>query len=126
MLRTLTLKSQLKFSKLSDYTIEQIFQIKKEQNLRWIYYNSSNINFVPEVLEMLGITHTIEKPGVDREYWETNKTTFLKPREKQELTVAQASFFKHIGNKTKRNKTNQVDRLTGMSKEALMHKNRKK
>lgn len=68
LLRTLTLKSCLKFGKYFDICINSIFNaygITGIKYLRWVYYNSSMINFNDEILYKLGITSDIriDKPG---------------------------------------------------------------
>lgn len=126
MLRTLTLKSQIKFGKFADYTVQQVIQIEKTNYLCWVYYNSSNITFIPEILESLGITYLIAKPGVDKEYWKDNGSQFDKPVEKKEVSIKEAVFFKKKGERTKRSKHLQLNRLTHESKSDLMHRNRTK
>ena len=68
LLRKLTRKSTLNFGKYADYTVDQVLTknpIDGINYLVWVYYNSSNISFVDEILLQLGITeeNRIEKPG---------------------------------------------------------------
>lgn len=73
-LRTLTLKSKLKFGKFFDYTVMECLFIKNQYRyIAWCYYNLSNISFDEEVLNIVGIEHLIDKPGKDVEYFETHK-----------------------------------------------------
>ena len=75
-LRTLTLKSKLKFGKFHDYTVKECLFIKNQYRyIVWCYYNLGNISFDNEVLEIIGIDidHRIEKPGKDVKYFEDNK-----------------------------------------------------
>ena len=67
-LRTLSFKSTMKFGKWHDLTVQNIidvYQIKGLEYLTWCYYNNSNISFLPEVLDKLGINQQLEiiKPG---------------------------------------------------------------
>jgi hypothetical protein len=59
----------LGFGKYADMSIHQIFSLRKKQYLRWIYYNSSKITFIEEILLAIHIypKRRIEKPGVDPE-----------------------------------------------------------
>ena len=68
LLRTLTKKSQLKFGKYADLTVDQVITLYGAQGLRyldWVYYNCSNISFCDELLSELAITgdFKIIKPG---------------------------------------------------------------
>lgn len=69
LLRTLALKSKLGFGKYPDYRIEQLIALRKQPYLRWLYFNASNISFMPEILLMIGLLEKefIPKPGVDRD-----------------------------------------------------------
>ena len=69
-LRTLALRTPLKWgNKFPTKTIQEIIDEHKTGYLRWIYYNIKHMNFMPEVLEALGITeeYVIEKPGTNPE-----------------------------------------------------------
>lgn len=65
LLRTLTLKSQLKFGKNSELTVQEYLDLRNERELIQMYYNLSKINFNTEVLELLKINaeDQIPKPG---------------------------------------------------------------
>lgn len=67
-LRKLTKKSTLKFGKWSDLTIGNLIKIEKPY-LRWVYFNSSNIDFMDDVLTEIEIPteFKISKPGKDEE-----------------------------------------------------------
>lgn len=127
MLRTLTLKSELKFGKFADYRVEQILQIKKFDYLVWVYFNSSNITFMPEILQTLGITHLINKPGVDKDYYEKYRKLQIEEfkSNRQVLTVEQASFYKHKAKKNHQHQIIQSDKQRHLSKADLMYKNRR-
>lgn len=73
LLRTLTLKSRLKFGKFGDYTVKDIFTKKKQDYLAWAYYNLSKITFIDSVLNEIGIDkkERIEKPGTNKELGKT-------------------------------------------------------
>jgi len=64
-LRTLTEKSKMGFGKYYDYTVGDLLKIDKNEYLQWVYYNSDMINFMPEILDKIGITDEfrISKPG---------------------------------------------------------------
>lgn len=119
MLRTLTLKSQLKFGKFADYRVEQMLQIEKHEYLRWVYYNSSNISFMPDILEIIGVTEFITKPGVARELFER------KPKERKVLTIAEASVIKHRMKKIHKVQIVQCDKVRHSTRANLMASNRK-
>ena len=68
LLRTLTLKSPLRFGKFYDLTVNDILNsqgVKGSKYLTWVYYNCDMINFCDEILYILGITekNEIKKPG---------------------------------------------------------------
>jgi len=71
LLRKLTKKSTLKFGKYKDYTVEHLFGMKKQIDLTSIYFKLSNITFVDEILDELGITENfrIEKPSKNEELY---------------------------------------------------------
>lgn len=80
ILRKLSRKSTLNFGKYADYTVDQVLTqnpIDGINYLIWIYYNSSNISFIEDVLIQLGITadNRIDKPGKVHD-----KKTFYKYR----------------------------------------------
>lgn len=68
LLRTLAMKSVLRYGKYHDLTVEEVIRykgIKGFKFLTWAYYRSSNISFNQEILDILGITkeNEITKPG---------------------------------------------------------------
>lgn len=80
LLRTLTEKSTIGFSKLKNYTVDQALSMKKHHYLIDMYYNLGNISFSDDVLLKLNIypEDRIEKPGknpelgivVKKKYWD--------------------------------------------------------
>jgi len=72
LLRTMTMKSTLKFGKHADFTVGQLIALGRWGYLRWAYYNCSMINFTKEVLLEIGVYEDdeISKPGKDPEKWE--------------------------------------------------------
>jgi len=72
-MRTLALRTPLRFgSKFPDKTVQELIDIHKTGYLRWIYYNVQHMNFLPEVLNVIGISeeYVIEKPGTNPELGE--------------------------------------------------------
>ena len=75
LLRTLTLKSTLKFGKYADLTVQNIVDVMGVPGLIWLtwaYYNASKISFNQEILDILCITPDIQitKPGnVDKDVY---------------------------------------------------------
>ena len=72
LLRKLTEKSQMNFGKYFDCTAGQLLALKHHSYLRWVYYNMSNITFMDNILQEIGIMeeHKITKPGKDSEMGE--------------------------------------------------------
>jgi len=68
LLRTLTLKSALKYGKWHDQTVGQMINLRRQDYLIWMYYNSFKISFTDDILDAIGIgkNDRIEKPGVDK------------------------------------------------------------
>lgn len=71
--RKLAMRSQLKFGKFEFETVQNLISLGQQEYLKWAYYNMSNIDFLPDVKAAIGIDKDIEKPGVDKEYWEDYK-----------------------------------------------------
>lgn len=69
VLRKLTRKSLLKFGKYAEYRVGDLLKLCRHDYLRWVYYNSSNINFFDDILDELNITKEfiIVKPGKNSE-----------------------------------------------------------
>ena len=68
VLRKLTLKSQMKFGKYYDLTVGQIIDSMGTKGIKylvWVYYCSSKITFMDEILDELCILpeNRIDKPG---------------------------------------------------------------
>ena len=58
LLRTLTRKSTMKFGKYYDLTVQMILDSQGVRGLSWlcwVYYNADMINFMPDILEELGV-----------------------------------------------------------------------
>ncbi len=73
-LRTLTLKSKMGFGKFHDYTVKECLFIKNQYRyIIWCYYNLSNISFSEEILDIVGIERTLNKPAKDVVYYQENK-----------------------------------------------------
>jgi hypothetical protein len=84
-LRTLTRKSKLGFGKYQDYTMQELIDLGQFKILISVYYKLSSINFIPDILEEIGIVGdwVIQKPGIDKEkYLKFMDETYgpLKPR----------------------------------------------
>ena len=73
------MKSTLGFGKYHSDKIERL-TYKDKQYLRWVYYNSSNISFVDEVLGLLSITDKIPKPGTGVDPHTTETLTNLEKK----------------------------------------------
>jgi len=71
LLRKLTKKSKLKFGTYKDYTVEHLFGMRKQIDLTSMYFNLSNITFMDDILEELGITSEfrIDKPSKNNELY---------------------------------------------------------
>lgn len=65
LLRTLTLKSRLTEGKFSNQTVETVIAIDP-MYLWYVYYNTEKLTFVEEILQAVGITQRIKKPGIDK------------------------------------------------------------
>lgn len=77
LLRTLTRKSQLKYGHRHSQTVERVL-MERPYMLVFDYYNLSAINFTDDVLDELGITERIQKPGkVTKEDWQHIKVPFV-------------------------------------------------
>ena len=65
LLRTLTLKSQLKFGTFYSCTINVMLKRGRHDYLVWVYYNMNMINFTTDILDRLKIKNRelIKKPG---------------------------------------------------------------
>lgn len=64
-LRKMTRKSVMGFGKYEDSTVGHLIDYQKTPYLRWVYYNNSNIDFMPDVLDEIHIPeeYRIPKPG---------------------------------------------------------------
>lgn len=75
LLRTLAWKSSLGFGKYSDLSIQQIYDLRHTEYLRWCYYSINGISFNEDILRKIGILsdkfdYRIKKPGIDLEIHE--------------------------------------------------------
>lgn len=68
-LRTMARKSVFEGGTCDNCSVQQMLNLKAWKTLRWIYYNCSNISFLPDILDEIGITEEwrIAKPGTDKE-----------------------------------------------------------
>ena len=62
-------KSVFEGGSCDNCSVQQMLNLKAWKTLRWIYYNCSNISFLPDILDEIGITEEwrIAKPGTDKE-----------------------------------------------------------
>lgn len=65
--RKLAMKSRLGWGRYQDATVQDLIITGEQEYLIWVYYNMGMIDFLPEVLEAVGITDLIPKPGKDPE-----------------------------------------------------------
>lgn len=122
MLRTLTLKSQMKFGKYENHTVDQILTHipRGDEYLRWVYYNMSNISFMPDLLERIGAKTLISKPGKLPELHYHNEKVQEEPWSVQRRIASKA----HMKRKVKAQEVF-IDRIGGCgTKDKLCHKNR--
>ncbi|MFM2392780.1 MAG: hypothetical protein RLZZ546_762 [Bacteroidota bacterium] len=70
--RVLTMKSKLGFGKYGDSIIESIIKLEKHGYLRWVYFNYSGIDFMPEILDIIQIPleYRLVKPAKNSELLE--------------------------------------------------------
>ena len=111
LLRTLTLKSILKFGKHADIPIWKLIEGGTgKAYLSWVYYNCSMINFNEEVLILLRIRSEkrINKPGI-------NKEIFNERTKKIKKWQFATQGFKAIGKRKKAAK-NYLRRNANLSK----------
>lgn len=68
-LRTMARKSVFHFGKYMMSTVQQVLDLKAYRALRYYYYHCSNISFLPDILDEIGIPekYRIAKPGTDVE-----------------------------------------------------------
>jgi len=74
-LRTMTEKSIIGFGKFTDISVQNLIDMKKTREIRWIYFNCSLLSFKDNILDWAGITdeYRIEKPGTNKElYYQLN------------------------------------------------------
>ena len=66
-LRTMARKSVFDFGKYKSYTVQHVLDLNGHKALRYYYYYCSNISFMPDILDEIGITekYRIAKPGTD-------------------------------------------------------------
>jgi len=82
LLRTLTLKSILRFGKHAESSVQQIIDIDEINYLRRVYYHCSNITFIEDILILIGIREDerILKPGKNPELYKEILENILKSR----------------------------------------------
>lgn len=117
--RTLTLKSMLKFGKYEDLTIANIINLGKGSYLRWVYYNYSGIDFMPDVLDMIQIPldYRLEKPNKNPEMFDIVN----------DMAVEKHKFVYDISEELKEKRVKSMNILrtkkTNISKVSLVRKN---
>lgn len=108
LLRTLTLKSRLKFGRYYLLTVSTVFAKQKINYLIWVYYNMSKITFDSVVLKKLGIQRNqmIAKPGINKELGFIVNTKI------------KSNFSEHVKKKIKDNiRLEAKNRLKGMKED---------
>jgi len=107
LLRTLTLKSQLKYGYHAERKVsEMIISDHNKSYLVWSYYCLDKISFTDDILTLLGITEAdrIKKPGTDN-------SKHIKIRNKYTDWKSLKSLF------SKNNKTRSLEKLREMKKD---------
>lgn len=84
LLRTLTEKSRLGFGKYYYATVADLLAIHHTYYLISIYYTQANITFKDSILERLGISERIKKPGKKPELAVAKKSIYEILRENRE------------------------------------------
>lgn len=71
LLRKLSRKSILKFGQYSELTVQEIINLNKHKYLRWVYFNSSKIDFMEDILDEIRIPQNfrIDKPSKNSELY---------------------------------------------------------
>jgi len=91
LLRKLTRKSVLNFGKNEGRSVQQLLDLHDQNYLRWVYYNSSNIDFFSDILDELRITgdFIIAKPSKNPEMLSKLKEHIFEglPQELKEMTL---------------------------------------
>ena len=126
LLRKLTRKSVLNFGQYEGMSVQQLLDTKKQNYLRWVYYNCSNIDFFSDVLDELRIAKDfiITKPSKNPEMFLKLKEHIFEclPEQLKEMTI------KNRGKKAKKInnavaiKASKVDKIK-FSKNSLIRKN---
>lgn len=81
--RILTRKSLLKFGKWKDYTVQELLNLGKKEQLISAYFKLTSIDFKENILIELGITESfrIEKPNSNKElFYEFLNANGYKPK----------------------------------------------
>lgn len=93
LLRKLTEKSTLKFGQYHDVPIYNLLDLNRNTYLRWVYYNSSNITFMDNILMKIGILENefINKPGKTPELYD-----IVTERIRKNMTVKSKSRLEKI------------------------------
>lgn len=94
-LRKMTLKSQMKFGKFHDLTIQDILNMDRGDYLVWVYYSCSSIDFDDEVLSKIGLlTLRIPKPGNCKEFLELHKVSLYNAACRKDLDASRHELKK--------------------------------
>lgn len=121
LLRKLSFKSLMKYGKFHDLTVEEIIRYKDIKGLNyltWIYYRSSKISFLPEVLLKLGIVekNQIEKPGKisQAEYYKYKYSAIFHRIKAEDLTPKEKALRQGMNRK----KANAIKKTKTLKREA--------
>lgn len=108
LLRKLTRKSLLNFGKFSEYTVQQCIELNKQGYLRWVYFNSSNITFMDDILDEIKITENfrILKPSKNIELGDELKKLLIESRSDWVANKVEKKSSKINKNKAIRNEIN--------------------
>ena len=122
MLRKLTEKSTLKFGQYQDIPIYNLLDLQRNTYLRWVYYNSSNITFMDNILLKIGILQNefINKPGKNIDMYD-----FVTNRIRSKMSNKLLEKSEKIKNKNFNAKLVQEHKNEGIlfSKSAMLNKN---
>lgn len=103
-LRTLSMKSVIGFGQYADLSVSQCLTLGHSGYLQWVYYNCSNISFLPEVLALIYIPENgrIQKPGTDEQRFKIMRdefSEFLRNRTPLEAKIGNATHKKREAGK---------------------------
>jgi hypothetical protein len=111
LLRKLTEKSTLKFGQYHNVPLYNLLDLNRYTYLRWVYYNSSNITFMENILLRIGILESefIEKPGKNPDLFEN-----VKVRIRSKMTykgIKHLEKLTKIGNYNREKESRRIDKL---------------